>query len=389
MEALSWEELESLVPPPIDRINGPTNSQAVLRLFGRSENEVQVVLYRDHHGWCPYCQKIWLWLEFKRIPYRIRKVTMRCYGPKEPWFLEKVPSGMLPALELNGRLITESDDILLALEQQFGPLGMAMTAPEALELRRLERLLFQAWCIWLCSPRLSPRQQVLAREQFQGIAQRFERELNREEGPWLRGPEPQTVDLVFVPYVERMNASLAYYKGYRLRAEHPAIDRWFRALERLDTYRGTQSDFHTHAHDLPPQMGGCWSDDGEDAQHLATQIDRGDGLGEDEACWDGVNQADQAAIALSRVLRHQQRLREVNPMGAEAFDQPPALCPHPVDPQHTLPAFSGECHRAPPPARSHFGSQGHAPPGGATAASGPRSHRTAGWTEASQTSAGA
>ena len=69
-------------------------------------------------------------------------------------------------------------------------------------------------------------------------------------------------------------------------------------------------------------MGGCWSDDGEDVQHLATRIDRGDGLGDDEACWDGVNQADQAAIALGRVLRHQQRLRAVNPMGAKAFDQP-------------------------------------------------------------------
>ena len=321
-EPLSWSDLASLAMPEPNRIEGPTSAQATLRLFGQPESNVMVTLYRDHHAWCPYCQKIWLWLEFKRIPYRIRKVTMRCYGPKEPWFLEKVPSGMLPALELNGRLITESDDILLALEQQFGPLGMAMTVPEALELRRLERLLFQAWCIWLCSPRLSPRQQVLAREQFQDIARRFERELNREEGPWLRGPEPQTVDLIFVPYVERMNASLAYYKGYRLRAEHPAIDRWFRALEQLETYRGTQSDFHTHAHDLPPQMGGCWPDDGAEAKRLAERIDRGDGLGEDEACWDADHQADQAVIALSRVLRHQQRLREVNPMGAAAFDQP-------------------------------------------------------------------
>ena len=217
-EPLSWSDLASLAMPEPNRIEGPTSAQATLRLFGQPESNVMVTLYRDHHAWCPYCQKIWLWLEFKRIPYRIRKVTMRCYGPKEPWFLKKVPSGMLPALELNGRLITESDDILLALEQQFGPLGMAMTAPEALALRRLERLLFQAWCIWLCSPRLSPRQQVLAREQFQDIARRFERDLNREEGPWLRGPEPQTVDLIFVPYVERMNASLAYYKGYRLRA---------------------------------------------------------------------------------------------------------------------------------------------------------------------------
>ena len=59
-----------------------------------------------------------------------------------------------------------------------------------------------------------------------------------------------------MPYVERMNASLAYYKGYLLRERHPAIDRWFRALEQRSTYLGTQSDFHTHANDLPPQMGG-------------------------------------------------------------------------------------------------------------------------------------
>ena len=321
-EPLSWSELASLAKAAPNLIEGPTSAQATLRLFGQPETSVNVTLYRDHHAWCPYCQKIWLWLEFKRIPYRIRKVTMRCYGPKEQWFLQKVPAGMLPALELNGQLITESDVILLALEQKFGPLGMAMTAPEALELRRLERLLFQAWCIWLCSPRLSPRQQVLAREQFQGIAQRFESELNKGEGPWLWGPEPQTVDLIFVPYVERMNASLAYYKGYRLRAEHPAIDRWFRALEELENYRGTQSDFHTHAHNLPPQMGGCWLDDGPEAQRLSERIDRGDGLGEDEACWDAVDHADQAAIALNRVVRHQKRLREVNPMGAQAFDQP-------------------------------------------------------------------
>ena len=90
-EPLSWEQLEALAAPEADRVNGPTNSQARLRLFGCSEAEVRVVLYRDHHAWCPYCQKIWLWLEFKRIPYRIGKVTMRCYGPKGPWFLEKVP----------------------------------------------------------------------------------------------------------------------------------------------------------------------------------------------------------------------------------------------------------------------------------------------------------
>ena len=95
-QALSWEALEAMAPEPIDRMNGPTNAQAGLRLFGHPEDAVRVTLFRDHHAWCPYCQKVWLWLEFRRIPYRIRKVTMFCYGEKERWYKQVVPSGMPP-----------------------------------------------------------------------------------------------------------------------------------------------------------------------------------------------------------------------------------------------------------------------------------------------------
>ena len=320
--ALSWTELAALAALETDRVEGPTNAQATLRLFGRPEDEALVTLYRDHHAWCPYCQKVWLWLEFKRIPYRIRKVTMRCYGTKEPWFLDRVPSGMLPALDLGGQLITESDEILLALESRFGPLGLPMNSAEGLRLRQLERLLFQAWCLWLCRPGLGKWADQRAREQFRQIAQRFEKELLRQEGPWLDAETPGSVDLVFVPYVERMNASLAYYKGYNLRGEHPAINAWFLALEQLDTYRGTQSDMHTHVHDLPPQMGGCWTNDSAEARLMVDRIDCGDGLGEDEASWGDADATLHSRIALQRVLRHRQRLLDLNPLGAARFDQP-------------------------------------------------------------------
>ena len=72
--ALSWEQLAALAAPQQDRVNGPCNAKAQLRLFGQPEAAVRVTLYRDHHTWCPYCQKVWLWLEERRIPYRIRKV---------------------------------------------------------------------------------------------------------------------------------------------------------------------------------------------------------------------------------------------------------------------------------------------------------------------------
>ncbi len=320
--ALSWDALAAHAAPEPDRVNGPSNAQASLRLFGQSESAVRVTLYRDHHAWCPYCQKIWLWLEERRIPYRIRKVTMFCYGEKERWYKQLVPSGMLPALELDGRLITESDRILEALESAFGSFGPGMHDPQVLPLRQLERLLFRAWCQWLCYAH-SPRSDAEAREQFRQVAQAMERALEAQGGPFLLGTEFGTADVVFVPYVERMNASLGYYKGYLLRQEHPAIDRWFRALEQRPTYLGTQSDFHTHAHDLPPQMGGCHAN-GEPAQQaLAARINQGPWPIRDAGADPETSQPeppDAAAVAIARVLKHRQAITARNPLPPAVFD---------------------------------------------------------------------
>jgi len=333
-EVPSWLQLQGLLLDrtwPGDPINGPTNAQATLRLFGRPESEVRVTLYRDHHAWCPYCQKVWLWLEEQRIPYRIRKVTMFCYGEKEHWYKQLVPSGMLPALELDGLMITESDRILEALEAAFGPFGAPMADPAVLPLRQLERLLFRAWCQWLCTPSRSAAEEDSGRNQFQRFASAVEQALAATPGPFLLGPGLSTADLVFVPYLERMAASLAYYKGFLLRQEHPGIGAWFAALEQRSTYLGTQSDFHTHAHDLPPQMGGCFASGGHVQGAMAARIDQGpwpigtpDGssVGRDPET-SQAEPPDAALIALARVLKHRQPILERNPLGPERFD--PAL----------------------------------------------------------------
>ena len=315
---LSWSELEAQADFSRDRINGPTNAQSCLRLFGKREADARVTLYRDNHAWCPYCQKVWLWLEEQQIPYRIKKVTMFCYGEKERWYKRLVPSGMLPAIELDGRLITESDEILLALERAFGPLAAGMQDPQVLPLRRLERLLFRAWCGWLCYPTRSPRDEQQARAQFIGIVAKVEEALSQTPGPFFL-ENFSTADVVFVPYVERMNASLYYYKGYSLREENPKLAAWFDGLETRATYRGTQSDFHTHAHDLPPQMGGCY-ENGE-PQMLANKdrVDRGPWLGLPDV---GYPEPETSRIeALHRVLKHRENIIRVNPAKDESIEE--------------------------------------------------------------------
>ena len=85
-----------------DLENGPTSSKSKLRLFGKTEQDVRVTLYRDHHAWCPDCQKVWIWLEEHKVPYKVQKITLDCYGEKEPWYKESVSGGKLPAVQIDG-----------------------------------------------------------------------------------------------------------------------------------------------------------------------------------------------------------------------------------------------------------------------------------------------
>ena len=315
---LTWQQLAELTDFAIDPVNGNTNSQSTLRLFGQTEADVRVTLFRDNHAWCPYCQKIWLWLEEMQIPYRIQKVTMFCYGKKESWYKRKVPSGMLPAVELDGQIITESDDILLALEKVFGVLYLGMEDPRVIPLRRLERLLFRAWCAWLCYRTIFPGQEKGNRQQFIQTVAMVEKALASTPGSYFL-EEFSTVDVIFTPYVERMNASLYYYKGYSLREENPHLSAWFDAMETRSTYRGTQSDFHTHVHDLPPQMGGCYSN-GE-PQALANQelVDRGDWFKLPDVTYPEPETS--RTEALQRVIKHRDSLLNANPADRQLFDE--------------------------------------------------------------------
>jgi len=322
MKILSWEELKEVsnkLPSP-DLVNGPNTSQATLRLFGRPEDEVRVTLFRDHHAWCPYCQKVWMFLEEKQIPYRVRKVTMFCYGEKEAWYKKICPNGMLPALTLDDKLITESDRIIASLEGAFGPLGTPFEDPGVRQLRRLERQLFSAWCYWLCQPSRSSEEEERGKQNFIRQAMRMEDALGQTSGPFFLDSF-SVVDCVFLPYVERMNASLFYYKGFTLRDARvfPRITAWFEGLEARQTYRGTQSDFHTHCHDLPPQMGGCFEREDDDEQ--ASCKHRVDSCTDFEIPESGIQETNTDRLAaLSRFIRHKDSILEANPVKSQDLD---------------------------------------------------------------------
>jgi glutathione S-transferase len=141
--------------------------------------------------------------------------------------------------------------------------------------------------------------------------------LGRTPGPYFL-QEFSTADVIFTPYVERMNASLYYYKGYTLR-DNPHLGAWFAGMEERLTYRGTQGDFHTHAHDLPPQMGGCWENGEPQTLRNQQQVDQGPWFGLPDVTY--AEPATARQEALQRVIKHHLNIIRVNPAADRLMDE--------------------------------------------------------------------
>ncbi|KAL3803232.1 hypothetical protein ACHAWO_005589 [Cyclotella atomus] len=272
-----------------------------LRLFGSNERP-KLTLFRDHAGWCPYCQKTMLLIEEKQIPINIELVPMRSYGDKPQSFLNMVPSGLLPALlvETNdGRtqVITESQVIMELLDQwhsvedgyrQMMPSDNDEEGQKRYnQLARLERELFSWWCTLIFRPE-GPGgmfgklmggggEPSGAMQGFLDCLAKVDNELASTSGPWFFDytDHPTMIDFIYVSHVERMLASCAYWKGLDLRSEKyskqfQALNAWLDSFEKRECYLAFKSDYYTHVMDIPPQYGPGY-DGGFEQERLSFQ----------------------------------------------------------------------------------------------------------------------
>ncbi|KAJ1461004.1 hypothetical protein M885DRAFT_317115 [Pelagophyceae sp. CCMP2097] len=240
---------------------GSPHRAAKLRSFGSTE-EPRLTLYRDSAAWCPYCQKLWMLLEEKRVPYKVELINMRSYGNKPASFTSRVSGGILPAIELDGMMYTDSLQIMFMVEDVFGASeGHRLTLPEpgtpefgrSQQLLRAERGMFGAWCDYVF------RGGWGARGTLERTMDALDAALQEQSGPWLSDftDGPSIVDLQYLSHVERICASVAYWKGDDFRGSQrwPAVDRWFEAFEQRPSYAASRSDWYSHVNDIPPQYG--------------------------------------------------------------------------------------------------------------------------------------
>ncbi|XVE52747.1 hypothetical protein DITRI_Ditri02bG0148200 [Diplodiscus trichospermus] len=80
----------------------------------------------DVLGDCPFCQRVLLTLEEKKVPYKLHLVN---FSDKPQWFLEKSPEGKVPLVKFDDKWVADSDVIVGILEEKY-PEPSLKTPPE-------------------------------------------------------------------------------------------------------------------------------------------------------------------------------------------------------------------------------------------------------------------
>ena len=134
---------------------------------------------------------------------RVVKINMRCYGPKPRSFLQLTRGmGMLPVVEIDGKVWTESAVIMEQLETTF-PEHRPLLPPRGSATRELadtqmaqERELFGCWLRWLRA-----EESDRARDSFEASMDRTDAMLGAA-GVFFGGAEISLVDRIFARFTK-------------------------------------------------------------------------------------------------------------------------------------------------------------------------------------------
>jgi glutathione S-transferase len=188
-------------------------------------------------------------LEEKEIPFETEFIDLT---NKPKWYTDLVPTTLVPAAKIQGKLVYESKDILLELEDKFG----ATLLPENPE----ENPVAKQWVeeaetngfreVGYKFLRQLPEDKTeldKLQTEFEAKLDTLEQNLSKYSGAYFLSSF-SLVDIMYSPHLDRLAANLPVYQGYHIRgnSRFPRINAWFAALNQRPAYQRTKSDHITN-----------------------------------------------------------------------------------------------------------------------------------------------
>lgn len=239
------------------------------RLRRPRSGDTPLTLYRDANAWCPFCHRVFFFMEQKGLRYTTERIHLQgdpAEPPKQKWYRALVPSGAVPAVRIRDEVVPESLDILERLEAEFPEPRML---PQGFEFDNVRRLCDASALFntddsdWLHNRRRE-KEEALKDDMLRRFKW-LEEALAAYGGPFFLGGQVSLVDAAFVGFLTRCAHNYLFFKGLNVRDEAawPRLAAWFRAMEALPAYQATKQDaafeqriYQSHP-DRRPGAEGC------------------------------------------------------------------------------------------------------------------------------------
>ncbi|MFM5981934.1 MAG: glutathione S-transferase family protein [Sphaerospermopsis kisseleviana] len=248
----SWEQLleKARQNTPVRRVKRPGQAPSTTPIPSSlyklpPERKPPVLLYRDSNSWCPFCERVWFALEEKQIPFETEFIDL---SNKPKWYTDLVPTTLVPAAKIEGKLVYESKDILLELEEHFGETllpedpeenAIARQWVEDAETNGFRDIAYK----FLRQPPEDAKELANLQAEFEAKLDEIEKTLGRYPKPYFLSTF-SLVDIMYSPHLDRLAANLPVYRGYHIKGNprFPLINVWFAALKKRPAYNRVKSD---------------------------------------------------------------------------------------------------------------------------------------------------
>ncbi|KAK1571994.1 hypothetical protein Q3G72_025817 [Acer saccharum] len=181
-------------------------------------------------GDCPFCHRVQLTLEEKKIPYKLHLVNL---SNKPQWFLDISPEGKVPVVKFDDKWVPDSDVIVGILEEKF-PEPSLITPPE---FASVGSKIFPTFIKFVKSKDSNDGSEQALHEELKALNEHLE----KNGGPFIAGEKITAVDLSLVPKLYHLKIALGHFKKWSVPESLTHVHNYIKATFGRESFEKTKA----------------------------------------------------------------------------------------------------------------------------------------------------
>lgn len=186
----------------------------------------------DVIGDCPFCQRVLLTLEEKKVPYSLKLVDL---SNKPQWFLDVSPEGKVPVFKADegADWVPDSDVIVKLIEEKYPDPPLA-TPPE---YASVGSKIFSTFIKFLKSKDPSDGSEQDLLTELKALDEHLEK-----NGPYIAGANVSAADLSLAPKLHHLQITLSHFKGWTIPEDLKYVHVYVKALFERESFVKTKPE---------------------------------------------------------------------------------------------------------------------------------------------------